>query len=95
MLRFFSLILLSLCLVSPARAEETTSDAPNAKQQWQALEKEEKLRLIEERRKARLQKMEERWSQMSDDEKIRHVEERMQRKGSDESHTTPTSMGLQ
>lgn len=45
------------------------------KAKWDALSKEEKLKMIEERRKQR----EARWNAMSDDEKIEHVEKKMKR----------------
>jgi|GEM_PF-5754402 len=48
---------------------------------WKAMNKEEKLKAIEDRRREHRQKMDEKWNRMSDDEKIKHVEERMNRGG--------------
>lgn len=58
------------------------------KAEWQGLSKEEKVKLIEEKRERKLKRMDEKWSKMSDDEKIRFVEERHEkRKGKGPKHS--------
>jgi len=50
------------------------------KAEWEKLSKSDKLKVIEEKRAARIKKMDEKWNSMSDDEKIKFVEERHERK---------------
>jgi len=51
------------------------------KAEWEKLSKSDKLKVIEEKRAARIKKMDEKWNNMSDDEEIKFVEERHERKG--------------
>lgn len=60
-------------------AEERKAYFDNRQEQWNAMGKEEKLKVIEERRTERMKRYEEKWQGMSDDEKIEHVEKKMQR----------------
>lgn len=51
------------------------------KAKWEAMSKDEKLKLIEEKRAKFKTEREAEWNSMSDDEKIKHAEKRMQQKG--------------
>lgn len=61
--------------------EEREKFKAERKAKWDALSKEEKLKVIEERRANMRQKMDERWNAMSDDEKIAFTEKRFKPRG--------------
>ena len=63
--------------MSPQEREKFNAER---KAKWDALSKDEKLKMIEERRTQRRKEMDAHWQSMSDDEKIEHVEKRMERK---------------
>lgn len=56
------------------------------REKWQSLSDAEKVRLIEERRRERREKMDARWEAMSDQEKIRFAEEKMKQRQERREH---------
>lgn len=57
--------------------EERTTFHEERKAKWESMSKEEKLKVINEKRDERRKRMDEEWNSMSDDEKIKFVEEKM------------------
>lgn len=59
----------------------TKEEHEERKAKWEAMSDAEKIKVIEEKRAEKRQKMDEKWSSMSDAEKIAFVEERRKKKG--------------